>query len=151
MTAFADLVLPDTTYLERHDVMSMLDRPISEFEGRWIRSASRWCRLRRMQAVPGSVDRARRATQVSGVRTHRCDGQTRRKFRNYPDFIVNYETEAGSGIGFLAGWRGKGGEKFMVGEPNPKPVGDVRAEQLRIRASAASRRTIHAQLEPGIP
>jgi len=28
-TAFADLVLPDTTYLERHDVMSMLDRPIS--------------------------------------------------------------------------------------------------------------------------
>jgi len=32
-TAFADLVLPDTTYLERHDVMSMLDRPISEFDG----------------------------------------------------------------------------------------------------------------------
>src|SRR6185369_14230979 len=28
-TAFADLVLPDTTYLERHDVMSLLDRPIS--------------------------------------------------------------------------------------------------------------------------
>src|SRR5574337_968681 len=32
-TAFADLVLPDTTYLERHDVMSILDRPISEFDG----------------------------------------------------------------------------------------------------------------------
>jgi anaerobic selenocysteine-containing dehydrogenase len=32
-TAFADLILPDTTYLERHDVMSMLDRPISEFDG----------------------------------------------------------------------------------------------------------------------
>jgi anaerobic selenocysteine-containing dehydrogenase len=31
--AFADLVLPDTTYLERHDVLSMLDRPISEFDG----------------------------------------------------------------------------------------------------------------------
>ncbi|MEO5771952.1 MAG: molybdopterin-dependent oxidoreductase, partial [Burkholderiaceae bacterium] len=31
--AFADLVLPDTTYLERHDVMSMLDRPVSEFDG----------------------------------------------------------------------------------------------------------------------
>ena len=26
-------MLPDTTYLERHDVMSMLDRPISEFDG----------------------------------------------------------------------------------------------------------------------
>ena len=33
MVAFADLVLPDTTYLERHDAMSMLDRPISEFDG----------------------------------------------------------------------------------------------------------------------
>src|SRR5678815_4156560 len=32
-TAFADLVLPDTTYLERHDVMSILDRPISDFDG----------------------------------------------------------------------------------------------------------------------
>ncbi len=31
--AFADLVLPDTSYLERHDVMSMLDRPISEYDG----------------------------------------------------------------------------------------------------------------------
>ena len=33
MVAYADLVLPDTTYLERHDVMSMLDRPISEYDG----------------------------------------------------------------------------------------------------------------------
>ena len=32
-TAFADLILPDTSYLERHDAMSMLDRPISEFDG----------------------------------------------------------------------------------------------------------------------
>ena len=48
----------------------------------------------------------------------RPDGE--RKFRDYPDFIVNYETDPGSGIGFLAGWRGKGGEKFMRGEPNPR-------------------------------
>ena len=27
---FADLVLPDTTYLERYDTISLLDRPISE-------------------------------------------------------------------------------------------------------------------------
>ena len=30
-----------------------------------------------------------------------------RKFRDYPDFIINYETDPGSGIGFLSGWRGK--------------------------------------------
>ncbi|HET6913542.1 MAG TPA: molybdopterin-dependent oxidoreductase, partial [Rhodanobacteraceae bacterium] len=30
--AFADLVLPDTTYLERYDCVSLLDRPISDAE-----------------------------------------------------------------------------------------------------------------------
>jgi anaerobic selenocysteine-containing dehydrogenase len=30
MVAYADLILPDTTYLERHDCISLLDRPISE-------------------------------------------------------------------------------------------------------------------------
>src|SRR6185295_12894610 len=30
MVEFADLVLPDTTYLERHDCISLLDRPISD-------------------------------------------------------------------------------------------------------------------------
>ncbi|MGE5792400.1 MAG: molybdopterin oxidoreductase family protein, partial [Bacteroidota bacterium] len=43
-----------------------------------------------------------------------------RKYRDYPDFIVNYETAPGSGLGFLAGWRGKGGEKSLRGEPNPR-------------------------------
>ena len=49
-----------------------------------------------------------------------CDADGARKFRDYPDFIVNYETEPGSGIGFLAGWRGADGDKYMRGEPNPK-------------------------------
>ena len=49
--------------------------------------------------------------------TH-ADGS--RKFRDYPDFVINYETAPGSGIGFLTGWRGKGGEKSMRGEPNPR-------------------------------
>src|SRR5688572_33012343 len=30
MVAYADLVLPDTTYLERVDAISLLDRPISD-------------------------------------------------------------------------------------------------------------------------
>src|SRR3546814_11951292 len=33
MVAYADLVLPDTTYLERFDAISMLDRPISDADG----------------------------------------------------------------------------------------------------------------------
>jgi anaerobic selenocysteine-containing dehydrogenase len=116
-TAFADLVLPDTTYLERHDVMSMLDRPISEFDGP-VDSV-------RIPVVPPKgeckpfqdvlIELAGRLRLPAFVH---ADGS--RKFRGYEDFILNYETEPGSGIGFLAGWRGAGGEKSLVGEPNAR-------------------------------
>jgi anaerobic selenocysteine-containing dehydrogenase len=116
MTAFADLVLPDTTYLERHDVMSMLDRPISEFDGP-VDSV-------RIPVVPptGECKPFQEVLIEMGSRLGLpafATPEGKRKYRDYPDFIVNYETEPGSGIGFLAGWRGKGGEKFMKGEPNP--------------------------------
>ncbi|MDE2628889.1 MAG: molybdopterin oxidoreductase family protein, partial [Burkholderiales bacterium] len=117
MTAFADLVLPDTTYLERHDVMSMLDRPISEFDGPAdsvripVLPASGECKPFQEVLIELGT-RLKLPTFVT------ADG--RRKYRDYPDFIVNWETEPGSGIGFLAGWRGKGGEKFLIGEPNPR-------------------------------
>jgi anaerobic selenocysteine-containing dehydrogenase len=115
--AFADLVLPDTSYLERHDCMSMLDRPISEYDGP-VDSV-------RIPVLPPSGDSKpfQEVLIELGSRlklpafTH-DDGS--RKFRDYPDFVVNYETSPGSGIGFLAGWRGKGGEQFMKGEPNPR-------------------------------
>ncbi len=115
--AFADLVLPDTSYLERHDVMSMLDRPISGFEGP--------ADSVRIPVLPptGECKPFQEVIIELGTRLKlpafvNADGS--RKYRDYPDFVINYETSPGSGIGFLAGWRGKGGEKFMKGEPNPK-------------------------------
>jgi anaerobic selenocysteine-containing dehydrogenase len=33
MVAYADLILPDTTYLERWDCISLLDRPICDADG----------------------------------------------------------------------------------------------------------------------
>jgi len=106
--AFADLVLPDTTYLERHDVMSMLDRPISEFDGP-VDSV-------RIPVVPpkGDCKPFQEVLIELGSRLKlpvfvNEDGS--RKYRNYPEFVTNFETEPGSGIGFLAGWRGKGGER----------------------------------------
>ncbi len=116
MTAFADLVLPDTTYLERHDVMSMLDRPISEFDGP-VDSV-------RIPVLPptGECKPFQEVLIELGSRLGLpafVNEQGERKYRDYPDFVVNYETEPGSGIGFLSGWRGKGGEKFMQGDPNP--------------------------------
>ncbi len=116
MVAFADLVLPDTTYLERHDVMSMLDRPISEFDGP-VDSV-------RIPVLPptGECKPFQEVLIELGSRLKLpvfINEKGERKYRDYPDFVINYETAPNSGIGFLAGWRGKGGEKFMKGEPNP--------------------------------
>jgi len=117
MTAFADLILPDTTYLERHDVMSMLDRPISEFDGPMdsvripVLPPTGQCRP--FQDV--LIDLASRLQFPAFTLP---DGT--RKFKDYPDFIVRYETEPGSGIGFLSGWRGENGDEFMKGAPNPR-------------------------------
>jgi anaerobic selenocysteine-containing dehydrogenase len=117
MTAFADLILPDTTYLERHDCMSLLDRPISEFDGP--------VDAVRVPVLPPYADTkpfqevlVELASRLKFPAFVHADGT--RKYRDYPDFIVNYETAPGSGIGFLAGWRGKGGEKSLRGEPNPR-------------------------------
>jgi anaerobic selenocysteine-containing dehydrogenase len=117
MVSYADLVLPDTTYLERHDVMSMLDRPISEYDGP--------ADSVRIPVLPptGQCKPFQEVLIELGTRLKLpvfLNGDGSRKYRDYPDFIINYQTEPGSGIGFLAGWRGKGGEKFMKGEPNPR-------------------------------
>ncbi len=116
MTAFADLILPDTSYLERHDVMSMLDRPISEFDGP-VDSV-------RVPILPptGECKPFQEVLIELGSRLGFAaftDKEGKRKYRDYPDFIARFETAPGSGIGFLSGWRGQGGEKSMRGEPNP--------------------------------
>jgi anaerobic selenocysteine-containing dehydrogenase len=115
--AFADLVLPDTSYLERHDVLSMLDRPISEYDGP--------VDAVRIPVLPpkGECKPFQEVLIELGSRLKLPAFVTEtgeRRYRDYPDFIINYETSPGSGIGFLAGWRGKGGEKFLKGEPNPR-------------------------------
>jgi len=115
MTAFADLILPDTTYLERHDVMSMLDRPISEFDGP-VDAVRIPVVPPKGECKPFQEVLVELASRLKLPAFTTAEGT--RKFRDYPDFIVNYETVPGSGLGFLAGWRGKGGEKSMRGEPN---------------------------------
>src|SRR4029079_19371134 len=90
MVAFADLVLPDTTYLERHDVMSLLDRPISEFDGPTdsvrVPAVEPLGECKPFQEV--LVELAGRLKLPAFVHP---DG--RRRFKDYPDFIVNFETE----------------------------------------------------------
>ena len=114
--AFADLVLPDTTYLERYDAMSLLDRPISEFDGP--------CDSVRIPVLPASGEckpfqdvLVELASRLKFPAFTAADGQ--RRFRDYKDFVIRFETEPGSGQGFLAGWRGTDGSKSLIGEPNP--------------------------------
>ena len=115
-TAFADLVLPDTTYLERYDAMSLLDRPISDFDGP--------CDSVRVPVVPPTGEcrpfqdvLVELASRLKLPAFTTPEGE--RRFAAYKDFIVRFQTEPGSGQGFLAGWRGADGGKSMVGEPNP--------------------------------
>ena len=115
--AFADLVLPDTTYLERHDAMSLLDRPISQFKGP-VDSVRIPVLEPKGECKPFQEVIVEMGSRLKLPAFTNDDGS--RKYRDYPDFIINYETAPGSGIGFLAGWRGKDGTKSFKGEPNPR-------------------------------
>jgi anaerobic selenocysteine-containing dehydrogenase len=115
MVAFADLVLPDTTYLERHDVMSMLDRPISEFDGP-VDSVRVPVVKPLGQCKPFQEVLVELASRLGFPAFSTPEGG--RKFKDYPDFVVNYQPQPG--IGFLMGWRGKDGTHHLRGEPNPR-------------------------------
>ncbi|SLN31290.1 Tetrathionate reductase subunit A precursor [Roseovarius albus] len=114
MVAYADLILPDTTYLERHDCISLLDRPICEAEA--AADAIRWPVIEPDRDVRGFqttlVHLANRLGMPGFVNE---DGSA--KYEDYADYIVNHERKPG--IGPLAGFRGKGGDKVGRGEVNP--------------------------------
>ena len=111
---YADLVLPDTTYLERHDCISLLDRPISHADGPGDA-------IRHPVVEPDRDVRPFQTVLIElGARLGlpgfvKEDGSP--AYRDYPDYIVNHERLPG--IGPLAGWRGEGGETFGTGKPNP--------------------------------
>ena len=147
MVAFADLVLPDTTYLERHDVMSMLDRPISEFDGP--------ADSVRVPVVPPTgeckpfqdvlVELASRLKLPAFTTAERRAASS----RTIPDFVVNFEAQPG--IGFLMGWRGKDGSEHLNGEPNPKQWEMYAKNNCVFQYSPAGDDAVHAQLEPRLP
>ena len=112
---FADLVLPDTTYLERYDAISLLDRPISEPDA--VADSIRHPLL----ALDRDVRPWQEVMIEIGARLKlpvftNADGTP--KYKGYKDFITYYEREPG--IGFLAGYRGADGSKSLRGEPNPQ-------------------------------
>ncbi|MEC7615881.1 MAG: molybdopterin oxidoreductase family protein [Pseudomonadota bacterium] len=113
MVAYADLILPDTTYLERHDAISLLDRPICEADA--VADAIRWPVIEPDRDVRGFqsvlLDLGARLGLPGMVND---DGSA--KFADYGDYIVNHERKPG--IGPLAGFRGEEGDSEGRGEPN---------------------------------
>ncbi len=118
MVAYADLVLPDTTYLERWDAMSMLDRPISDADApadairRPVTQPSRDVRpfqdvlldLGHRLHLPGMVDELGAPLFPGG----------------YADYLVHHVRKPG--VGTLAGWRGAAGTAHGKGDPNPRQL-----------------------------
>ncbi|HLS83044.1 MAG TPA: molybdopterin oxidoreductase family protein [Arenimonas sp.] len=121
MVAYADLVLPDTTYLERFDAISLLDRPISDADG--AADAIRWPLLDPAQQAEGRDVRGFQSVLIElGARLGlpglvKEDGSPR--YRDYADYIVHHERAPG--IGLLAGWRGDG-TQHGKGPPNPQQL-----------------------------
>jgi anaerobic selenocysteine-containing dehydrogenase len=113
LVCYADLILPDTTYLERHDCISLLDRPICEADA--VADAIRWpvvepdrdvkgfqsalCDLGGRLGLPGFVNE---------------DGS--QKYKDYADYITNHIRRPG--VGPLAGFRGDGNDHGR-GDSNP--------------------------------
>ncbi len=114
MVAYADLILPDTTYLERHDCISLLDRPICEADA--AADAIRWPVVEPDRDVRGFqsvlIELANRMS-LPGFTNE--DGTP--KWKDYADYIVNHERKPG--VGPLAGFRGEDGDKEGRGAVNP--------------------------------
>jgi sulfite dehydrogenase (quinone) subunit SoeA len=113
MVAYADLILPDTTYLERHDCISLLDRPISEPGA--AGDAIRWPVIEPDRDVRGFqsvlLDLGARLGLPGMV-----DEAGAPKFHDYADYIVNHQRRPG--VGPLIGFRGNG-DAAGRGAPNP--------------------------------
>ena len=115
--AYADLVLPDTTYLERHDCISLLDRPISHADGPGDA-------IRHPVVEPDRDVRPFQSVLLDlGARLGLPGWSTRTAARNIATMpTTSCATSARRAIGPLAGWRGEDGATIGKGEANPNQL-----------------------------
>ena len=117
MVAYADLILPDTTYLERHDCISLLDRPICEPEA--AADSIRWPVVEPDRDVQGfQTTLIKLGTKLGLPGMVNDEGQP--IYADYADYITNHQRRPG--IGPLAGFRGPDGTKAGRGEVNPDQI-----------------------------
>jgi sulfite dehydrogenase (quinone) subunit SoeA len=118
MVGYADLVLPDTTYLERWDCISLLDRPIGGVEG--PADAIRQPIVAPDRDVRPFQDVLIEIGARLGLPGFTTPDGAARYPGGYPDYIVNHERRPG--VGPLGGWRGAEGDQAGHGAPNPRQL-----------------------------
>jgi sulfite dehydrogenase (quinone) subunit SoeA len=113
--AYSDLILPDTTYLERWDCISILDRPIGSAHG--PRDSIRQPVVQPDRDVRPFQDVLIELGARLGLPAFvNADGSPRYP-AGYKDYLTYHERAPG--IGPLAGWRGEDGAAHGKGAPNP--------------------------------
>ena len=115
--AYADLVLPDTTYLERYDCISLLDRPIGSAHG--PADAIRVPVLRPDRDVRPFQDVLLDLAGRLGLEDF-ADAQGGPLYSSYADYIVRHERAPG--IGPLAGFRGADARAIGKGSPHARQL-----------------------------
>ncbi|HUB49256.1 MAG TPA: molybdopterin oxidoreductase family protein, partial [Acetobacteraceae bacterium] len=113
---YADLVLPDTTYLERYDCISLLDRPIGSAHG--PADAIRVPVLQPDRDVRPFQDVLIELAGRLGL-PHFVDDTGKPLYKSYADYMVRHERKPG--VGPLAGFRGNG-TAVGRGAPNPNQL-----------------------------
>jgi anaerobic selenocysteine-containing dehydrogenase len=116
--AYADLVLPDTTYLERWDCISLLDRPIGSPDA--IQDSIRQPVLTPDRDVRPFQDVLIELGWQLGLPAFTNPDDSPRFPGGYADYIVHHERRPG--IGPLAGWRGRDGARTGKGPANPRQL-----------------------------
>lgn len=111
---YADLILPDTTYLERWDCISLLDRPIASAHG--PADAIRQPVVAPDRDVKPFQDVLLDLGARLGLPGMTNEDGTAKFPGGYSDYIVNHQRAPG--IGPLAGFRGNGDSEGK-GAPNP--------------------------------
>ena len=114
---YADLVLPDTTFLERWDCISLLDRPISSADS--AADAIRQPILKPSRDVKPFQDVLIELGARLGLPGFVNDDLTAKYPDGCKDYIVNHERQPG--VGPLAGWRGNG-DQFGKGKVNKNQI-----------------------------
>ena len=151
MVAYADLVLPDTTYLERFDAISLLDRPISDADGAADAIRHPVFDLHAGAEAAGRDVRGFQSVLLDlGARLRPAGHGARRRQRRATATTptTSSATSARPGVGLLAGWRGADGAQHRQGRAESRPAATLHRQR---RFLARRRSRVRALLQDGQP